>query len=247
MEFTLLLLVGFVVGIFSGMFGIGGAVIMTPILILMGYPENIALATPLVSAVASSVSGSLVYYKEKLINYRTGIIILLAALSTAWIGVMFSNIPTSTLIYIKTGFMFLLAMRMLFPDKHTTAKKASILLLLVIGAFAGFFSALIAIGGGLIFVFTFSSLLKMEIKQTIATSLFCVGVLALVNSVLHYYKGNVDLTIALPILIGVFLGAQIGSRIAIKLSSVWLKRVFAIVLSLFAIFFILFRMFFTTY
>jgi uncharacterized membrane protein YfcA len=246
MEFLSLLIVGLAVGFVSGMFGIGGAVIMTPILILMGYPDNIALATPLTGAVFSSVAGSVRYAKSKLINYRTGLIIVASALATSWIGVRMSSLSTEVMIIIKVAFMLFLAINMLFPEKALadSSIRPKLWILLAIGGFAGVFSAMIAIGGGLIFIFAFSNILKFDIKRTVATSLFCVGAISLVNSILHFKNGNVNLNIALPIILGIIATAPFGSTLSLKLKSKTLKTAFGIVLTIFAVGFLTFRLFF---
>lgn len=243
MDFFLLIIIGLGVGFISGMFGIGGAVLMTPILILLGYPDNIALATPLAGAIFSSLSGSVKYARAKLIDYRTGLIVVAASLSTSWIGVYISNLSTNLMILIKIIFMLSLALQMFLPEKEISGeKKHGIFIPLLIGAFTGIFSAMVAIGGGLLFLFAFLRILKLDIKRTIATSLFCVGILSFLNTVLHYRAGNVDLSVALPIVLGIIPAALSGSYAALHISGKLVKKLFGVILSLFAIFFIIYRL-----
>jgi len=246
LDTVILILVGLGVGFCSGMFGIGGAVLMTPILVLLGYPDNIALATPLVGAVFSAISGGSVYFKEKLINYRVGLITVLSALSTAWIGVLLTSQLPSIIIYIKAIFMFFLAISLILPMKEGEKQnrlKSNVFIIIIIGAFTGFTSALLAIGGGIVFIFAFARILKLGIKETIATSLFCVGIIALMNSILHFTHGNIDMMVALSTIIGIIPAAYLGSKVAINMSNQKLKYSFAVTLSVFAVLFIIWRYF----
>ncbi len=243
MEFVVLILVGIGVGTISGMFGIGGAVLMTPILILIGFDDNIALATPLVGAVFSAIGGSVGYIRKKLVDYRTGSIVAVSALATSWIGIQLSGLSVDVMIYIKIAFMLVLAIRLFITEKEVKPSNPNIFSAIAIGAFTGVFSAMIAIGGGLIFIFAFTSILHLDIKRTIATSLFCVGILSIVNSILHYQQGNIDLSVAFPIIIGTLPAAQLGAYISVKLPNNIIRRTFGITLSIFAIFFTVYRIF----
>ncbi len=84
--FTLLGL-GFVVGILSGMFGVGGGFIMTPILFLMGIPPNIAVASQSSQVVGTSTSGALVHFQRKTIDYKMGFILLVGGMFGSAFGV----------------------------------------------------------------------------------------------------------------------------------------------------------------
>lgn len=100
----------------------------------------------------------------------------------------------------------------------------------LIGAAAGMLSGLLGVGGGILMVPAFQGWLKMGLKETIATSLACVGLLAIPGTITHTLEHHIDWTFALPLCVGVIPGAQIGARFAIKSADRHLRRVMGIVL-----------------
>jgi uncharacterized membrane protein YfcA len=105
----------------------------------------------------------------------------------------------------------------------------------VIGTGAGALSGLLGVGGGILMVPAFQSWLRMGLKETIATSLACVGLLAIPGTITHTLKHHIDWTFALPLCVGVVPGAQIGARFAIKAADRSLRRVTGIVLGTIAV------------
>lgn len=105
--FTLIGL-GFCVGILSGLFGVGGGFIITPVLFLMGVPPSIAVASQSSQIVGSSTSGALVHYNRKTIDYKMGLILLLGGMLGSYLGVRIFKILTElgqieifvTLLYV---------------------------------------------------------------------------------------------------------------------------------------------------
>jgi len=236
-----LFLCGLGVGFISGMFGIGGAVIFTPILSLMGYPDNIALATPLATVIPSSISGSLVYAKEKLINYKVGLYVVVTAIIFGFAGIGLADLFPTTMLFIKFAFMFLLALDMFIQQKSTNSEdmKNNLYLLILIGAVGGFISGLLAIGGGIVFIFAFRRILKIKIKETIATSLFCFGITSIFNTYAYYLLGSIDWSVAIPIALGVIPASRFGAKLSLKTKSRTLQISFGIILIAFAIFIIM--------
>jgi uncharacterized membrane protein YfcA len=83
----LLLSIGGVVGFLSGMFGLGGGFLMTPILIFMGIPTNIAVATSANQIVASSISGTIGYWRQGLVDFKMGGVLLIGSFFGSILGV----------------------------------------------------------------------------------------------------------------------------------------------------------------
>ena len=91
----LLLSIGGVVGFLSGMFGLGGGFLMTPILIFMGIPTNIAVATSANQIVASSISGTIGYWRQGLVDFKMGGVLLIGSFFGSILGVwIFSKLVT---------------------------------------------------------------------------------------------------------------------------------------------------------
>lgn len=99
--------------------------------------------------------------------------------------------------------------------------------LVLIGTLAGLFSGLLGIGGGLLMVPAFTGWLRLPLKETIGTSLACVGVIAVPGMATHAYLGHIDWAFALPLAIGVIPGARLGAHLAIRTADRTLRLVVA--------------------
>jgi uncharacterized protein len=87
----LLLGMGMAVGFISGMFGVGGGFLMTPLLIFMGVPPAVAVATQGPQIAASSLTGSLLYWRRKALDVKLGLVLLAGGLIGTFLGVLFFN------------------------------------------------------------------------------------------------------------------------------------------------------------
>ncbi len=90
--------------------------------------------------------------------------------------------------------------------------------LAIIGLAAGGLSGLLGVGGGILMVPAFSTWLRMPLKETVATSLACVGVFAIPGTITHALLGHIDWAFAIPLCIGVIPGARIGANFTIAAS-----------------------------
>jgi uncharacterized membrane protein YfcA len=221
--FLLSIAVGVVTGVLSGMFGIGGAVVSTPAIRLLGATALEAIGSTLPSILPSSVSGTFRYQRERLVNWRVfaftsafGVPASVAgsALSDAVPGNGHILMIVTAILVGYTGY------RTAFPSTRTLEREGEkphddIWKLAVIGVAAGTLSGLLGIGGGILMVPLFSAWLGLPLKQTIATSLACVGMFAIPGTLTHWYLGHINWTFALGLAIGVIPGAQIGAHITI--------------------------------
>jgi uncharacterized protein len=115
------------------------------------------------------------------------------------------------------------------------ARRTETWRLSVIGLAAGGLSGLLGIGGGVLIVPAFAGWVRLTIKEAVATSLVCVGVLAVPGTITHAVLGNIDWAFAIPLAIGVIPGAQLGAHLAIRASGRTLRLAVAIVLGAIAI------------
>jgi uncharacterized membrane protein YfcA len=107
--------------------------------------------------------------------------------------------------------------------------------LAMIGLGAGGLSGLLGLGGGVIMVPAFTGLVRLTIKEAVATSLLCVGVLAVPGTITHTVLGNISWAFAIPLSIAVIPGARIGAHLAIRASARRLRLTVAIGLGAIAI------------
>jgi uncharacterized membrane protein YfcA len=88
----LLLGIGGIVGVLSGMFGVGGGFLITPLLFLVGIPPAVAVATASNQVVASSVSGVLAHLKRRTVDFRMGLVLLAGGLAGSAVGIQVFNL-----------------------------------------------------------------------------------------------------------------------------------------------------------
>lgn len=226
LEFLVTIGIGVVTGMLSGMFGIGGAVVSTPALRLLGVSAIAAVGTTLPSILPSSISGSIRYQRE---HFIVGRVVLYTAAFGVPASVAGSRLSSAVpgdghvLMVLTALLVGYTAYRTAFPsdrsiEKATEAPLDDIWRLAVIGLAAGALSGLLGVGGGILMVPLFSAWLGMPLKQTIATSLACVGIFAIPGTLTHWYLGHIDWVFAIGLAIGVIPGAQIGAHFTINAS-----------------------------
>ena len=104
-----------------------------------------------------------------------------------------------------------------------------------IGLGAGGLSGLLGIGGGVLMVPLFTTWVRMPIKEALATSLVCVGVLAIPGMITHALLGHIDWLFALPLSVGVVPGARLGAHLTIRSSERTVRILVGIVLGVIAL------------
>jgi uncharacterized protein len=222
-EFLLTVLVGMATGILSGMFGIGGAVVSTPAIRALGATALQAIGSTLPSILPSSISGSLRYQRERIINGRIVLWTSAFGIPASVAGSRLSDaVPgNGHLLMIATAALVAYTgYRTAFPNERTLSRGQHGLhdeqwRLAIIGVAAGMLSGLLGIGGGVLMVPLFSAWVGMDLKPTIATSLACVGIFAIPGTLTHWYLGHIDWTFAIALAIGAIPGARIGANITI--------------------------------
>jgi uncharacterized membrane protein YfcA len=202
------------------MFGIGGAVISTPAIRVLGATALEAIGSTLPSILPSSISGSVRYQRERLIRGQAMLVTSAFGVPASVAGSRLSDaVPGNghLLMLLTAALVGYTAYRTAFPTPETIAKveRSDWWRFAIIGVAAGLLSGLLGIGGGILMVPAFSAWMGMDLKATIATSLACVGVFAIPGTLTHWYLGHINWTFAIPLAIGVIPGAQVGARITI--------------------------------
>ena len=245
------IIVGVITGFSAGMFGIGGALLSTPLLReLVGLPELIALASPLPATLPAAIAGSLVYFRERLLRLDIIGWILLGGIPCNVIGARLVNSVSGSVMMLLTGIVLAYS-AVLFLERSRKRKKQNHLdedgnkgqyhplLLVGIGALAGFMAGFLAIGGGMVMVPAFVGILRMKTKQALATSLVCVAVLSLPGIVTHHINGFIDWETAGILSATVIPLSALGAKVTTRLHSGTIELIFGIGMLIFALLFIL--------
>ncbi len=238
----LTLALGVVTGVLSGAFGVGGAVISTPGVRLLGASAFVAVGTTLPSIVPGAAVGAARYFREGLIDRRALAATAPAGILAAVVGSLASHaIPGGGhwLMVLTAALLGVTAFRMARsalaspgpgsveqPPPRRGANAAA-----GVGATAGVLSGLLGVGGGLVLVPGFSEVLGLPLKSAIATSLACVGIFAIPGTLTHALLGDIDWRLALLLTLAAVPGARLGAAIAIRASDRRLRLAVAAVLA----------------
>lgn len=236
----------------SSMIGISGGVLYVPILLAFGFPFYQAAAISLFIIMAFSVSTSLVYHRVQLVDWKLALRIEPVIVITALIGGYYSSLVQIkglkvlfVLVLVVSGYFMIKPIKKI-QDKFINERKwfywsrkfgeekysVNLLIGLPIAALAGIVAGLLGIGGGVIIVPLLVLLLGVPMKIAVGTSCFMAGITALFGFWGHFFTGHFEPKMALIMALVVFAGAQVGSRISIKVDKILLKKIFAIFLFL---------------
>jgi hypothetical protein len=240
------LLVGLGTGVASAMFGVGGAVVSTPAIRLLGVDALTAVGTTLPSILPSALAGGLRYSSLGLVDWtvvrRAAPAGVLAAVGGARLS---RSVPgDGHLLMLATAAMLgFTAWRMTSrpaavdggggPSGSRRGDWRGVL----VGTAAGCLSGLLGIGGGILMVPAFSEWLRLPIKETVGTSLVCVGIFAVPSTFTHAILGGIDWSFALPLSVAVIPGARLGSRLAVRSADRSLRLVVAAALGTASLFY----------
>ncbi len=242
----LVLVAGFFTGVLSGVFGVGGAVISTPAILLLGATPLQAVGSTLPSIIPSSISGTLRYRREGLVVRRVVLVTGLTGAASAALGAIASDLIPGrghVQMVLTAGLMGFTAYRTAIMGRapaRTTPQgdphlDLRVISLAGIGVLAGLLSGFLGVGGGILMVPAFTGIVGLPLKAAIGTSLACVGLIAIPGTITHQILGNVNWFYALPLMATAIPGARVGAHLAIKATDRALRLVVASVLGTIAI------------
>lgn len=231
----IVLFIGAFVGFLSGLLGKGGSAITTPALqIFVGINPFAALASPLPATLPTTISASIAYSKENLINKRVVTGCILLGVPATFLGSVFSDRLGGNLLMILTA-IFVLSLGISFfiihpvPDSLKTA-KIRFWKIAIVAIPVGFLSGLLANSGGVLFGPLFIRFLKMPTKQALASSLLVAAGLAVPGTIAHWYLGHIDWMVVFLLSVSSIPFSYLGAKLAIRLNNQLLERVFGIML-----------------
>lgn len=236
------LALGLVTGILSGAFGIGGAVVSTPGVRALGASALVAVGTTLPSIVPGALAGAARYHREGLVRWRVVAGVAPVGMAASVLGALSTRVVPGDghwLMVITAGLVGLTATRLLRPRAPSSAgaapERTTPGWTMALGAGAGGLSGLLGLGGGLILLPGFIEILRLPVRVAVATSLACVGILAIPGTVTHSVLGGVDWRLALVLAAAVVPGARIGAGLAVGMSNRALRRAVGWALGLIAV------------
>ncbi|HZP00237.1 MAG TPA: sulfite exporter TauE/SafE family protein [Terriglobia bacterium] len=264
LELTLVIGLGsLVAGFLGALTGLGGGIIITPLLTLgFGIDIRYAIGATLVSVIATSSGAASAYVKEGFSNIRVGMFLEIATTMGAIAGASLAlKLPTS-IIAVVFGLVLLysayastqtpppythrdppdaLATRLRLDSTFPTpagpepyhVHRVPTGFSLMFGA--GVLSGLLGIGSGALKVIAMDQAMRIPFKVSTTTSNFMIGVTAAASAGVYWKRGYVDPGLAMPVMLGVLLGSVLGARVLTGAKTRALRIVFGLVVALLAI------------
>jgi len=263
--FTIIVLLGaFTAGLLGSLTGLGGGVIIIPLLTLvLGVDIHYAIGASIISVIATSTGSAAAYVKEGITNIRIGMFLEVATTISAVIGAVVTVFIDPGYIAVLFGIILLMSAVMMLKKKanhvdlETSGHLANFFRLngsypiesgenkkytvhnvaggFAMMFFAGTISGLLGIGSGALKVIAMDNIMKIPFKVSTTTSNFMMGVTAAASAVVYLHRGQIDPGIAMPVSLGVLLGATVGSKILVRTKSDKLKIIFAVVVAFLAL------------
>ncbi len=220
LEAILTVLVGLSAGLLSGLFGVGGGIVMTPgLTALAGVAPIVAVATPLPVILPTAAVGAFTYHRAGEVDLRAAAWISLTGAAASAGGALLTEVIDARMLLVATA--ALLAWQSVQILRGTSSPVTGEELpipawtLALVGIGAGLLSGLLGIGGGLVIVPALAGILGVPLKRALGTSLVAVVVLVIPGTIVHTVLGNIDWTAALFLVIGSLPGARIGAKVAL--------------------------------
>ena len=223
MEYILFLLLGGMISVLSGFFGVGGGFILTPILLLVGFSPLEAITTSLFFTVGTSVSGITAHIRLKNILWKEGLImgasgivatqlarpLVYALEARGWDEVV---IPFLYIILLAYFAIKMIRQGKKTEDQSPAPTSFSIPKLLAVGFVGGFVSSTLGVGGGFIIVPLIITSLGFNPKKAVGTSLFAVMLIVSVGFISYAVNTDINYFIGLMLVAGTLVGSQFGAR-----------------------------------
>lgn len=257
-----MLLGAFLAGFIGSLSGLGGGIIIIPLLtVFLGVDIHYAIGTALVSVIATSSGSAAAYVKEGITNMRLGIFLEIATTIGAVGGALLSTIAPTSFIAVLFGLTLIFSSinSLRKKQEHVVKESSDLAVKLklngtypqngeviaygtknVIGGFsmmgvAGMMSGLLGIGSGAFKVIAMDNIMRIPFKVSTTTSNFMMGVTAMASSVIYIQKGYIEPGICMPVVIGVLFGAMAGAKVLVKANPKKLRVFFAVLIFVLAI------------
>lgn len=237
----ILAVVGFAAGTLGSLVGLGGGILIIPVLtVYLGVPIREAIGTSLMAVIATSTATSSVNVERGVTDIRLGMTLELATtLGAAGAAIIAGYVHRQTLAMLFTAFLLYTGLSLIRRAWQGRAQKAQATIPpydihryphgLGTAFFAGGLSGLLGIGGGIIKVPVMYLIMGVPLRVATATSNFMIGVTASASAFIYWGRGDVPIALASPIIVGVFGGSIFGARIAPKLRASYVLGILIVV------------------
>jgi len=264
LEFTILTGLGsLVAGFLGSLTGLGGGVVIVPLLTLVfGVDIRYAIGASLVSVIATSSGAAAAYVKEGYSNIRIGMFLEIATTVGALAGATLAAKLSTAVIAVVFGLVLIYSSYLSSRPKTDTVRKDPpdrlATLLRMDGTYpspegpqtyhvhgiplgfglmfiAGTLSGLLGIGSGAVKVLAMDQAMRLPFKVSTTTSNFMIGVTAAASAGMYLNRGYIDPGLAMPVMLGVLAGSLLGARVLMHVQTRMLRIGFSLVIVLLGI------------
>jgi len=226
---------GFAAGILGSMIGLGGGIIVVPVLTFLGFPPTVAASNSLFAALSNSIASTISYSRQKRIEYFLGLKLGLLAVPGTILGAIISTDIAPDIFKILFGFVLVASALYIFLRKQIESREKVIskqMILFAIGSsfFAGIISSFFGIGGGIIFVPLMVVGMGMSMKKAAPTSQLILLFASLSGVIVHSILGHPDFLQSGFLAIGSFFGGLVGAKLSLSIKERNLKILVSVVI-----------------
>ena len=256
MSFHVLFLVSIVAGFVGSMSGMGGGVVLIPVLTFFGMDIKHAIAVSIVSVIATSSGSASAYVRDRLTNLKVGMFLEMFTIVGALAGAAITLVSGRRFLFILFGIVLLSSWIALFRQRNEGWRPAarqdvfsrwlelegsyydrSVRQVIVYhGARAylggplmfgaGLIAGLLGIGAGALKVLIHDLVMGLPPKVSTTTSNLIIGVTALAGTSVYLAAGMIDPGLAAPVILGVVFGAFVGTRLLVRLTNQTVRHIF---------------------
>ena len=230
------LVAGLLGGFFAGLAGVGGGIVMIPLMTwLAGLSQHRAHGTSLVAIVFTGAVGAGTYHLHRAVDWRVSLMLAVGAILFARLGALYAHSLSERRLKRGFGIFLIFVSGMLLLHSHLLSRVFAlgfwprIATLFATGVFAGFVSGMMGVGGGVVMVPPMVILAGMSQHLAQGTSLLAMVAIGATGALTHYRLGNVDTKVAAGLVVGAMAGGYLGGTAANMLPEPSLKLIFACV------------------
>jgi len=256
MSFHVLFLVSIVAGFVGAISGMGGGVVLIPVLTFLGLDIKHAIAVSIVSVIATSSGSASAYVRDRITNLKVGMFLEMFTIVGALAGAAITLISGRRILFILFGIVLLSSWVALFRQRNEGWQPAAYQdvfsrWLELQGSYydrsvqqtiayrgvraylggplmfgAGLIAGLLGIGAGALKVLIHDLVMGLPPKVSTTTSNLIIGVTALAGTSVYLAAGMIDPGLAAPIILGVVFGAFMGTRLLVRLTNQTVRHIF---------------------
>ena len=240
-RFIICFIAGIGAGLGTGFAGMSAAAVISPMLItFLGLPAYEAVGIALASDVLASAVSAYTYGKNKNLDIRNGIVMMVSVLAFTLVGsYVASLVPNTTMGSFSVFMTLLLGIKFIVKPVMTTKEtmnavdgRKRIVQSVVCGMIVGFICGFVGAGGGMMMLLILTSVLGYELKTAVGTSVFIMTFTAFTGAASHFAIGGMpDLWCLLFCVASTLLWARIAAKFANRASAVTLNRATGVVLA----------------